>query len=91
MPEVSRLRKSKEMKYDFDVPRSELEKTIDEWVIGRHAERNRKVLKRKLIDGLTFEEVAEEFDLSVRHTKNIVYKSEEKLFKHIEGRQKNVR
>ena len=72
------------MKYAVnEISKSELEKAIDEWVIGRHAERNRKVLKRKLIDGLTFEEVAEEFDLSVRHTKNIVYKGEEKIFRHL--------
>ena len=71
------------MKYVFDISRSELEKAIDEWVIGRHAERNRKVLKRKLIDGLTFEEVAEEVDLSVRHTKTIAYKGMDKIFKHM--------
>ena len=27
--------------------------------------------------------LAEEFDLSVRHVKNIVYKSQERLFRHI--------
>lgn len=59
---------------------SELEHYIDEWI---HSERDRKILKRRLIDGITYEKLAEEFDLSVRHTKTIVYKAEEKLFKHI--------
>ena len=34
-----------------------------------------------------FEPLAEEFDLSVRYTKTIVYKGEEKLFKHLERRK----
>ena len=68
------------MKYHFDMSTSELERYIDEWI---HSERDRKILKRRLIDGITYEKLAEEFDLSVRHTKTIVYKAEEKLFKHI--------
>ena len=58
---------------------------IDEWIIGRNAERNRKILKRRLLDGIIYEKLAEEFDMSVRQVKTIVYKSEEKLFKHIRG------
>lgn len=69
-----------EMKYVFNVSRSELEKAIDEWILN---ERDRKILKRRLIDGICFEPLAEEFDLSVRHTKTIVYKGEEKIFRHI--------
>ena len=63
--------------------RSEIESAIDEWIIGRYAERDRQILKRRLIDGICYEPLAEEFDLSVRHVKNIVYKAEEKLFRHI--------
>ena len=65
--------------------RTQLEHEIDEWVICRkHAERNRKILKRSLLDGICFEPLAEEFDMSVRQVKNIVYKSQEQLFKHLE-------
>ena len=71
------------MKHTIDLSRSQIENLIDEWVIGRHAERDRKVLKRRLLDGITFERLSEEFDLSVRYTKTIVYKGEEKIFKHI--------
>lgn len=48
----------------------------------RNAERNRAILKRSLIDGVGYEKIAEEFDLCVTSVKNIIYKSEEKLFTH---------
>jgi DNA-directed RNA polymerase specialized sigma24 family protein len=66
-----------------DISRSELEAAIDNWIIGRNAERNRKILKRRLLDGITFDSLAEEFDLSVRQVKNIVYQCEDKLYKHL--------
>ena len=60
--------------------RSELEYAIDQYVIcHKHAERNRAILKRSLLDGT----LSEEFDMSVRQIKNIVYKSQEQLFKHL--------
>lgn len=65
---------------DFEMSRSEISNAIDEWIFK---ERDRKILKRRLLDGICYEPLAEEFDLSVRQVKNIVYKSEEKLFKHI--------
>lgn len=59
---------------------SDLCALIDERIRGKNAERNRSILKRRLIDGIIFEQLAEEFDLSVRQTKNIVYKSMDTLF-----------
>lgn len=56
---------------------SQIRLLIDEYI---HSERNRALLKRRLIDGVCFEPLAEEFGLSVRQTKNIVYKEQEKLF-----------
>lgn len=55
------------------------------WIIAEyiHNERDRKILERRLIDGITFEKLAEEFDLSVRCTKSIVYKGQEVIFRHI--------
>ena len=53
---------------------------IDEWILN---ERDRAILKRRLLDGICFEPLAEEFDMSVRQIKNIVYKSQEKLFRHL--------
>lgn len=66
-----------------ELSRSQLESLIDEWIVGRNGERNRAILKRRLIDGITYEQIAEEFDLSVRQTKTIIYKEEQRLIKHI--------
>lgn len=66
-----------------DISRSELESLIDEWIIGSYAERNRQILKRRLIDGICYEPLAEEFDMSVRQIKNIVKTSEPKILRHM--------
>lgn len=68
------------MKRDLNLSRSEIESLIDEWILN---ERDRKILKRRLCDGICFDALAEEFDMSVRYTKTIVYRSQDKLFKHI--------
>jgi hypothetical protein len=67
------------MKYE-NISNSQISHLIDEWI---KSERDRKILKRRLIDGICFEPLAEEFNLSVRQIKNIVYKSEAILIKHI--------
>ena len=59
-----------------DIPNSIIEHTIDEYV---HNERNRKILKRKFIDGVTFEIIAEEFDMSVRQIQKIVYRDGDRI------------
>lgn len=53
---------------------------IDEYI---HSERDRAILKRRLIDGVCYEPLAEEFDLSVRQVKTIVRKGQEKIFSKI--------
>ena len=69
---------------NFDViPKSKLDETIEEWIVGRNAERNKAIVRRRLFDGICFEPLAEEFGLSVRQTKNIVYKCERKIFSHL--------
>jgi len=66
-----------------DISYAQIEDAIDHYIIGRNAERDRKILKRRLLDGICYEPLAEEFDLSVRQIKNIVYKREHIIFKHI--------
>ena len=39
-----------------------------------HSERDRRILKRKLIDGITFEALAEEEQMSTRGVQYIVYR-----------------
>ena len=48
-----------------------------------HSLRDRRILESRLIDGLTFDTLAEEYDLSVRQVKNIVYRNEKILFRHL--------
>lgn len=60
--------------------RSELSALIDEWILN---ERNRNILKRRLLDGITYDRLAEEFDLSDRQIKSIVYKCQDIIFRHI--------
>lgn len=58
--------------------RNEIEYLIEQRI---HNQRNRLILKRRLLDGICYEPLAEEFDLSVRQVKNIVYKCEAILFR----------
>ena len=71
------------MKKYNDISNSKLATLIDEWVRGLHAERNREMLKDRLINGMLFEQLAEKYNLSVRATQNIIYKASEQLFKHV--------
>ena len=69
----------------MNLSRSEIEKLINEYIVGRNAERDRMILSRRLIDGITYEKLAEEFDMSVRQIKNIVYKRQEQIFSKSRG------
>lgn len=52
-------------------------RVMDERINDRiHNERDRKILRRRMIDGITYERLAMEFDMSTRQIKNIVYKYE---------------
>ena len=61
---------------------SQMEKIINEYI---HSERDRKLLKRRYIDGILQESLAEEFNLSVRQVQNIIYKHENLIFKKLES------
>lgn len=64
----------------FDLRVSEVKYLIDEWIYN---ERDRNILKRRLLDGITYEKLADEFDMSVRQVKNIVYKGESRIFSKV--------
>lgn len=64
----------------YNLPRSEIEYLIDQWIFN---ERDRAILKRRLLDRICFEPLAEEFGLSVNQTKTIVYKAMDRLEKHL--------
>lgn len=64
----------------YNKPRSEWEHIIDEWIFN---ERDRKIIKRRLLDGILLEPLAEEFDMSVQQVKSIIYKAQNKIINHI--------
>lgn len=64
----------------MDYTNSRIRELIAEYV---HNERNRKLLERRLIDGITFEKLAEEFELSVSQVKRIIMKESDTLFRHV--------
>ena len=69
------------MRHRFDgYSRSTVSAAIDEWIFN---ERDRAILKRRLLDGICYEPLAEEFGLPVDRIKQIVYKSQAKLFKRL--------
>ncbi len=57
---------------------SEISTLIDEYI---HVDRDRRILKARLIDGLTFDELSPVFNMSERQLKRIVYKSQDTIFK----------
>ena len=63
----------------FDKPRSEIEHLVGEWVFNL---RNRQIYIAKRLDGRTYEQLAEQFDLSVQRVKAIVKEIEDLLSKH---------
>ena len=76
-----------------DYSRTELENGINEWIVGRrNSERDRLILKLKLIDGLSYIEIANilnaddtplSYKIDVRQIQRIIRKTETVLFRHI--------
>ena len=67
------MRKSTEA---YNLSRSELQYLIDQWIFN---ERDRRILVDWLLNGMTYERIAEKYDMSDRQIKNIVYKSMDRL------------
>lgn len=65
---------------DREYGNNQISAIIDEYI---HSERDRAILKRRLIDGVFFEPLAEEFDLSPKQVQNIVRKCEKVIIKYI--------
>jgi hypothetical protein len=70
------------MKYNYDnVSNDRILYLIMKWV---HGERDRNIMKRRLIDHICFEPLAEEFGLSDRGIRKIVAKNEAIVYAHID-------
>ena len=63
-----------------DYTNSQICALIDDHI---HSERDRRILKRRLCDGLTYERIAEEHDLSTQRVKAIIYKAQQKLIRFL--------
>lgn len=69
------------MKNPFeDKSNTEIINLINEYI---HSERDRKLMQRRYVDGVRFEPLSEEFDLSTVHTKRIIYQQTETICNHI--------
>ena len=64
----------------YNLSRSDLQYLIDQWIFN---ERHRLILSDRLFNGTTYERLAEKYDLSTQQVKNIVYKSMDRLEKHL--------
>lgn len=53
---------------------------IDEWI---RKQRDRDILKSRLIDGLLYKEIADIYKLSEEAVKKIIYKGENAIFSHV--------
>ena len=64
------------MQHYTTLTNSELAELIGEHI---HSERDRQIMKMKLIDGLTYEKIAEKVEMSPRYVRSLVRKLTERL------------
>ena len=62
-----------------NLSRSEIEALVTEWIFS---ERDRKLLCRRLLDGIKIETLSFEFDLSETQVKRILKQGTERLAQH---------
>ena len=65
---------------DTTLDRYQWEDLIDRWVFNDY---HRQMLKRNLLDGWTYEHIADEFGMSSRQIARIIPRLQNQLFKHI--------
>jgi AraC-like DNA-binding protein len=63
-----------------DLSSTEIENLINEYV---HDKTYREILKARLIDNIKYDDLALMFNYSVRHIKRIVYKAQDKFYRHL--------
>lgn len=71
------------MKHDlgkFDLSKQQVLDLIESYIFH---ERNRQIVRRRLIDGVHYEDLAEEYCLSVNQVKTVCYKAIEIISAHI--------
>lgn len=66
--------------FDTNVNCTKRKELIDEWIFS---ERDRYILKRKLIDDISMEKIAEEVGLTPRQVQTVITKGKEQISLHI--------
>lgn len=64
---------------ELDLSKQQVLDLIDAYIFN---ERNRQIVIRRLIDGVCYEDLADEYGLSVNQVKTISYKAIEKISAH---------
>jgi len=65
----------------YDLSRDEIVHLINQFIFSR---RDRDMTKDRLLEGMTYEELAEKYFMSVRHIKNIIHKCKDIVFSHVD-------
>ena len=71
------MRKSTER---YNLSRSELQYLIDQWIFN---EMDRLILADRLLNGLTLENLAVKYDISVTSVKDRLYRAMDRLERHM--------
>ena len=87
MRNMQRDRSGEEMS-GKELCRDDIQKAIDQWILGRNGERDRVILRIYLFDGVTFAKMQERLDdmgypLSIDQIKKIIRRRKEELFRHV--------
>ena len=64
-----------------DLSRDEIVYLVEQFIFNR---RDRDLTLDRLLDGMTYEQLAEKYYMSVRHIKNLIHKNKEIVFSHID-------
>lgn len=64
----------------YDVSRMQVQTVINDWIFSR---RDRMIMELYYLDGLTYQQVADEVGMSERQIKNIVYKHEKVFLREL--------
>ena len=59
---------------------SRMNEIIGEYI---HDEKHRAIMRRRMMDNITLERLAEEFELSVSQVKRIIWKNMNIVFRHL--------
>lgn len=64
----------------FNLSTEDISRLIDLWIFS---ERDRAIMKRRLLDNVGYEKIAAEYELTDRHIKRIVYGGLDRIIPHI--------